>query len=363
MEFKSASNGGNCNGCSWISAMGEITEETPKKLEEYLKKSTYIDRIIFHSSGGNLLAGLKMGRILRKYNIKVGIGKTVEDTSVSSTYKYDTVENGYCYSSCAYAFLGGVDRVVDNKDKLGFHQFYDSKAINNLSQKQFNAHDMVMDQKITGYIVQYLEDMGIDIRLYSLISKTHPLNMYNLSNDELDKYGINTNNLPTTDWILMAYDKGLVAEIKSKENKFRTARLYATRKNKYFFTVFVPSDYFNNSTYPLYSSINKTFSRYRNLVFLRDRKMYEEDKAYKVLNFTSYLSKNGKKISLVFEINRKTAKELAVSNYISLSILKTNENSTFPYPPRADYSIFDLISFGKISGDKRLPLIGLKNKI
>ncbi len=306
-----------------------------------------------------------MGRILRKYNVNVSIGKTVKDDYVDSrgNSEYEKIEKGYCYSSCAYAFLGGVERIIDAENKLGFHQFYDSKAMNNLSQKQFDGHDMVIDQKITGYIVQYLESMGIDIRLYSLIASTHPKDMYSLSKDELYKYGISTKSRPTTNWTLVAYDKGLVAEIKSKENKTKIARLYATSKNKYFFTVFVPTDYFNNSTYPLYSSINKTFSRYRKLVFLRGKKMYEANKDYKVLNFTSYLSKNGKKISLVFEINRKTAKELAVSSHIGLSILKTKENSTYPYPPRVDQPIFDLISFGKISGDKRLPLIALKNKI
>ena len=357
MEFKSASNGGNCNGCSWISAMGEIVKDTPQKLEKYLQKYDSIDRIVFHSGGGNLLAGLEMGRILRKYNVNVGIGKTVVDTSVDGwgDFKYYTIDKGYCYSSCAYAFLGGAERIIDAEDKLGFHQFYDSKAMKNLSQKQFDGHDMVMDQKITGYIVQYLEFMKIDIRLYSLIASTHPQNMYNLSKSELDDYGINTNNLPTTNWTLIAYDKGLVAEIKSRENKPRSARLYATRKNKYYFTVFLPSDYYNNIT-NLYTSIDETFS-YDKLALLAGKGKY------KVLNFSSYLSKNSKKISLVFEITHKTAKALAIADYIGLSILKTKENSHYPYPARSVQGIYDLISFGKISGDKRLPLIALKNKI
>ncbi len=331
----------------------------PEKLERYIKKYDSIDRIVFNSGGGNLLAGLEMGRILRKYNVSVGIGNTVENTSITTTWGRDSQEKGSCLSACAYAFLGGTERVIDSEDKLGFHQFYDSKAMNNLSDKQFDGHDMVIDQKITGHIVQYLDEMEIDIRLYSLIATTHPKDMYILSKDELNTYGINTENRPTTNWTLIAYDKGLVAEIKTQEHKIRTARLYATRKNQYYFTVFLPIDYFNNRTYPLYSSINKTFStsRYEKLALV------VRDEEYRVLNFTSYLSKNGKKISLVFEINSKAANALALADDIHLSTLKTKENSDYPYPARADKSIFDLIRFSKISGDKRLPLIALKNGI
>ncbi len=353
MEFKLVGNGGNCIGCEWISAEGEIVNDTPDKLEMFLKNYGSKPRIVFNSGGGDLMAGLEMGKVLRKYNSHVSIGDTVEDTSVSSSYrKYHTTKEGYCLSSCAYAFLGGTERIVGSSNRLGFHQFYDSKAMSNFSSKQFDGQDMVIDQEITGYIVQYLELMDIDIRLYSLITQTHPKDMYNLSTYELNKYGINTENRPTTNWTLIAYDKGLVAEFKSQEHKTRTGRLYARRKNKHYFTVFIPSDYYGN-IYPLYSSINDTFSTYKNLTLSIGKSKY------KIIKHTSYLSKNRKKISLVFEVNRKTAKALAKSN--SVFLWGTSNNGS--QPGRASYGIFEIVGFSNISGDKRLPLIALKNGI
>lgn len=353
MEFKLVGNGGNCIGCEWISAEGEIVKETPNKLEIFLKEYGSKARIVFNSRGGSLPAGLEMGKILRKFNARVSIGNTIEDTSVPSSWrKYYTVEKGSCLSSCAYAFLGGSERIIESGNELGFHQFYNSKAMKDFSYKQFSGNDRAEDQYLTGVIVQYLDSMGIDIGLYSLIAKTHPSEIYYLSNNELNKYGINTDNRPTTNWVLVAYDKGLVAEIKSQEQKTRTARLYATSKKKYYFTIFVPSDYYDD-TYPLYSSINKTFSIYKNLSLSAGKSKF------KVLNFTSHLSKNGKKISLVFEINRKTAKALAKAEYITLWGIDKNGKD----PARVSYGIFGLAGFFNISGDKRLPLIALKNGI
>jgi len=352
MEFKLVGNGGNCNGCEWISAEGEIVQDTPDKLEMFLKNHGSKPRIIFNSAGGNLLAGLKMGEILRKYNSRVSVGDTrIEDISIPSKWRTYYTKKGYCLSACAYAFLGGSERVIWSGNELGFHQFYDNKAMKNLSHKQFSGNDMVADQYLTGVIVQYLDAMGIDIGLYSLITKTHPNEMYYLSKNELDKYGINTDNRPTTKWTLVAYDKGLVAEFKSQEHKVRTARLYTTRKNKYYFTVFVPSDYYDN--HPLYPSINDTFSIYKNLTLLIDKFKY------KIIKHTSYLSKNGEKISLVFEIDRKTAQALVKANSIFLWGVDENGHDS----PRASQPIFDIVGFSNISGDIRLPLIALKNGI
>ncbi len=183
MEFELVGNGGNCNGCEWISAEGEIVKETPLKLETFLKEWEYIPKIVFNSSGGNLLAALEMGKILRKYNARVSIGDTIEETPAYSSYrKLYFIEKGYCLSSCVYAFLGGIERSIGSEDKLGFDQLHNNK----------------MTQDLTGVLEEYLDLMRINRNLYLLIAKIHSDQIYYLSKNELNKYGIETDNHSTT---------------------------------------------------------------------------------------------------------------------------------------------------------------------
>lgn len=351
MKFLMVSNGGNCYGCQWISAEGDITEETPKKLELALKDwggRSSVPTVSFHSSGGNLLAGLKMGEILRKYKAKANIGKTVVEYETSTRKIYDYGDSGYCLSSCAYAFLGAEKRLV-GKNELGFHQFYDKKAIlKGFFSQEFTATDRMIDQFLTGIIVEYLDQMGIDISLYTLITTIPPQKIYYLSEAELKKYEINKNllNETTTDWELVAYQKGLVAEVKSNETNYRTARLYcesSSDSTRYYLTAKIPNPYLNQS----YAYIKEVLESYKALT-LND---------YHIIKTNLYLSKKKQKYTIVFEITKKTAIELAKSENISLGVGES-ENL-----PTAYFEAFRIISFGKIMGDKRLPKITLNNCI
>lgn len=154
MTFKAVGNGGNCLGCTWISAEGEITQDTPYEFEKFVKnRSLYGDALVFNSPGGDLMAGLKLGKLLRKYKVKASIGRTVLDSYVTQDYKWYAIkEDGICVSACAYAFLGAVERHVE-ENQLGFHQFYDQKALKGFDRKQFSANDRVWDQYLTGVIV------------------------------------------------------------------------------------------------------------------------------------------------------------------------------------------------------------------
>jgi hypothetical protein len=63
-----------------------------------------VDFITFESQGGNIVAAIKLGRIIRLLQL-------------------DTVQlkRLYCASACALAFLGGVQRVAES-GSIGFHQ-------------------------------------------------------------------------------------------------------------------------------------------------------------------------------------------------------------------------------------------------
>lgn len=60
-----------------------------------------------NSGGGFLRDGYKLGRTLKKYNVRAKI----QDDSI-------------CASSCAVAFLGAVDRILEDTGKIMFHAPY-----------------------------------------------------------------------------------------------------------------------------------------------------------------------------------------------------------------------------------------------
>ena len=66
--------------------------------------------IWINSPGGNLFAGMQLGRIIRAHGASTHI--------INS----DTLLPGECYSACALTFLGGVYRFNDNGARYGVHR-------------------------------------------------------------------------------------------------------------------------------------------------------------------------------------------------------------------------------------------------
>ena len=158
MRFVLQGNGGNCTGCEWVLAEGKITSDTPKKFSEFIEASGFSpSNILINSRGGNLLAGLELGRLFRKVAATVSIGSSERDE-----YGFFKQTAGVCISACAYAFLGGSTRWLTEGDKLGFHQFFDKRAIADLDADIFDGNDRYLDQLVSGFVANYLIEMGID---------------------------------------------------------------------------------------------------------------------------------------------------------------------------------------------------------
>lgn len=91
-----------------ISISGEFNENDDAKLRSVLEaKNQQYKSISLSSPGGNLMAGLRIGELIRKYQLS---------TNVPS--------NSICASACGFAWLGGVKRAVEEKGNVGFHASY-----------------------------------------------------------------------------------------------------------------------------------------------------------------------------------------------------------------------------------------------
>jgi len=194
MKFVLAGNGGNCSGCEWTSAIGVIDQSTPGKFEEYYKKNPYPITVMLHSPGGNLMAGMELGRIFRKYKIPVDIAETQKETDPEN--HFEKTAPGICASACAYAFLGGVSRLIENGSRIGFHQFYGNpKTVEaNTGSVSVEGYTLSADQIISGVIAEYIAEMGVDERVLSIASIAGKNDVITPNAKDLEILKVITNN-------------------------------------------------------------------------------------------------------------------------------------------------------------------------
>jgi hypothetical protein len=138
-----------------IFATGRIHADTAKRFEALLSSQPQLhgSHLYLSSPGGNLSAGMEMGRVIRKYNLQTRIGKYSNETWITKAE---------CFSACAYAYLGGRFRYFLDGDSFGVHQFYHVDSdIGSISQTQFTA----------GKIIDYLVEMGVNPQIFSVASR------------------------------------------------------------------------------------------------------------------------------------------------------------------------------------------------
>jgi hypothetical protein len=219
MQFTMAGNGGNCSGCEWIDATGKIDARTPQRLQDYLdaEKAKWggIDHIIvFNSPGGDLAAGIRLGRLLRHYNMITDVGTTYN----SPGSRFEAIRDAICASACAYAYLGGADRNLGKGSQLGFHQFrYENETSLGISPALSDATGMSEAQLVMGVLAAYLVEMGVDARVLTLASTAPSDQIYFPGADELTKYRILTPS-GFGQWEMRAINAGLVAYSEHQES-------------------------------------------------------------------------------------------------------------------------------------------------
>lgn len=199
MTFELHGNGGNCNGCEWIAASGEITSDTPNALRAFLgDRDRLYAEVLFDSPGGNLGAAIEVGRILRRVQARTTVGRS---SPMEGLPQWDERRDGArCESACVFALLGGNERRVE-PGQLGVHQFHAP-----------GARDIPTSatQQIMGQIVLYLIDMGISPEILTLASRVPGDSMHYLSADELGRFDIGTAST-LTPLMLEVEEGGLVA--------------------------------------------------------------------------------------------------------------------------------------------------------
>lgn len=344
MTFTLSGNGGNCTGCEWVSAEGTITQDTPDILRAYIEQNGKIYDISFNSPGGNLFAGFEIGRILRQQEARVSIARTVP---MPEQPQWETQEDGVCVSACAYAFLGGQLRWVDNGE-LGFHQFFDKRAMANPELQLFNATDRILDQLVTGEIVKYLGEMGIDLRLYELAASVPPGEIAYLTRMQAEDLGVlNTYDNPAEDWRLLPYEDGLVAEtlIRPRIGNPQPSRLrFYCSKGRHYLTLLASSDPYGNAE-SILPAWQEAYDRSGPRLSVSGAALSSKIEGL-------YPSSDGLTIAIVIALDKSSA---------TLFEKQSKLESDWFVLGRAQSSAFSIWDIGEIPGDPRTLKLAMKN--
>jgi len=141
-------------GAREIFASGEIDEGTTSAFWQFVsEKGISAATVYLDSPGGALSEGIALGRVIRTLGFSTSVGAR-------------DFRPGLCASACAYAYAGGIARFFPaNGSGLGLHQFY-AAAGDSLSSESA--------QQISGTLVSYLVEMGVDAKAFSVATEAAP---------------------------------------------------------------------------------------------------------------------------------------------------------------------------------------------
>jgi len=182
----------------FILAQGVIDAGAPARLEAIIRTPTNNSKIVvFDSPGGSLAAGLKLGRVIRKNGLDTGVATSYSRHEIGKPEQILT-KDAVCFSSCAYAFMGGVSRSLQDDARIGVHQFYGDQELSNEGETQ----------TLVAVLSQYLKAMGIDRDLLDIASTTESTEMAEVPFDYAVKYNLDNQHPILAQWELQATEDG-----------------------------------------------------------------------------------------------------------------------------------------------------------
>lgn len=223
-----ASTGGNCVGCEWIVVDGRLPSDAGEQLAAWVKRAGYENislTVMLNSGGGSLVGGIKLGRTIRKLGFKTSIGRTMPDPDVGGSVEMQAP--GGCYSACAYAFLGGTERLLD-AGQYGVHQFYSDAFFDAPAVKSFSAIDMSAQQVLTGALLAYVVEMGVDPRIVVQANSALPNEIFKPTDGQLKDWKVRYDPKAYARWQAEAFKDGIVIFSRTQDEQSQ-ASLYCTR--------------------------------------------------------------------------------------------------------------------------------------
>lgn len=183
----------------YIVAEGVISKTTPENFKKFLTTIEDMPSVYFHSPGGDLLASMRLGRLIRKSGLStiVGVSEGLEETGLFNN-NLDLVRRPECLSACVYAFTGGKARALFESGKLGVHQFY---TINGKTDESSVQITMTI-------LSSYFDEMDIDRRVLDIASVTTKNEITVFNTQQAKKLNLDNSEPLVSGWELQAFSDG-----------------------------------------------------------------------------------------------------------------------------------------------------------
>jgi hypothetical protein len=195
---------------SWISAVGPITDRTPRDFTAFVKdRDVRGVALVLDSEGGSVVDTMELGRTLRRLEVTTTIGKTVTNVADGRTVISPSAS---CESMCGFVLLGGLRRYVPPEARVLVHQIWLAKKREKPESASYGAEELVLVERDIGSLARYTIEMGGDIELLETALRVPPWEpLYRLSRDEIQRMRLsNMDHLFDDESRNMAATSGLV---------------------------------------------------------------------------------------------------------------------------------------------------------
>jgi hypothetical protein len=186
----------NCHG--WISAVGIVTQDSPKDFDEFAhgRQLTGVT-VVLDSSGGSVNDAIALGRRWRSLGLLTTVGISVLDHTAQGDDHATVAPQAYCESMCVFLLLSGNARYVPEGAHVRVHQIWMGDRADDAKAATYTAQDLMIVERDVGRLDKYTFDMGGAGDLLSLSLNVPPWeDLHELSREEL-----RLTNLVTTDMV------------------------------------------------------------------------------------------------------------------------------------------------------------------
>ena len=171
-----------------IVADGVIEAETPQVFVNFLKSGSSDSKlrriVFFNSRGGNVVASMVFGHILRGLRIAGVVGR-FEAAGDPGPYV------GKCLSACVYALMGAVRRIAPPGSEVGLHRM---SIVESEGGGFFGSHmtRSFADPPMVAVLGRYARRMGVDPALVRTAELLPPDTVHVLTREEMRRWSLAT---------------------------------------------------------------------------------------------------------------------------------------------------------------------------
>jgi hypothetical protein len=172
-----------------IVADGVIETDTPQAFVDFLKAGSSdanLRRIVFFNSrGGNVVASMVFGHILRELRVAGVVGRFEGGRDAGPFI-------GECLSACVYAMMGAVRRVAPPGSEVALHRMSIVESEGGGWGGPTHVTRSFADAPMVGVLQRYARRMGVDPALVRTAESLPPDSVHVLTRGEMRRWSFAT---------------------------------------------------------------------------------------------------------------------------------------------------------------------------